>query len=192
MIRKLRACVTITVSSAAAGLYEIDGLTDIERVQLSTPFGEPVGRVRRRPAGRREAGVPAAPRPRPPHPAARDQLPRQRLGHEEARRRVDPLGVGGRLDERGDPRPATSSSSISSSIAPRRAQSSFFGDGVAGHVGFADPICGELAAHVYAGGQGGGRARAPGRHLRGHGRADVLDARRVEPLSQLGRRASSA
>jgi 5'-methylthioadenosine phosphorylase len=27
--------------------------------------------------------------------------------------------------------------------------SSFFGDGVAGHVGFADPICPQLAAHVF-------------------------------------------
>jgi 5'-methylthioadenosine phosphorylase len=29
-------------------------------------------------------------------------------------------------------------------------QSSFFGEGVAGHVGFGDPICSDLAAHVYA------------------------------------------
>ena len=34
----------------------------------------------------------------------------------------------------------------------------------------------------------GRRARAPGRHLRGHRRADVLDARRVAALPQLGRR----
>jgi 5'-methylthioadenosine phosphorylase len=28
-------------------------------------------------------------------------------------------------------------------------QASFFGEGVAGHVGFADPICGNLSQHVY-------------------------------------------
>jgi 5'-methylthioadenosine phosphorylase len=38
-------------------------------------------------------------------------------------------------------------------------QSSFFGDGVAGHVGFGDPICGALAEHVFAAAEAAG-ARA--------------------------------
>jgi 5'-methylthioadenosine phosphorylase len=38
-------------------------------------------------------------------------------------------------------------------------EASFFGDGVAGHVGFGDPVCGALADHVFAAAQAAG-ARA--------------------------------
>ena len=52
MIRK-PACMRTIGVIGGSGLYEIEGLTDIERVDVSTPFGEPsdeylVGTARRR------------------------------------------------------------------------------------------------------------------------------------------------
>ena len=171
-----------------SGLYEIEGLTDIERVALSTPFGAPsdeylVGRLG-------DAKLVFLPR----HGRGHRILPHEinfranihgmkQLGVEWI---LSVSAVG--LDEGGDPpRRHRDRRPVHRSHQGARGRR-FFGDGVAGHVGFADPVCSDLAAHVYDAAQGGGRARAPGRHLRGHRRAAVLDARRVARLPQLGRR----
>ena len=87
-----------------------------------------------------------------------------------------------------------------------RRESTFFGDGIVGHVGYADPVCGALAgalhaqalAHGFEAGRRRGAlanrrartdaARAQRRHLRVHGGAAVLDARRVAAAPELGRR----
>ena len=79
----------------------------------------------------------------------------------------------------------------------RRRASTFFGDGVVGHVGFADPTCRARSAAA-AGRRGrraarpGGTARPPRRHLRLHGGAAVLDARRIACCTGAGAPTSSA
>ena len=76
---------------------------------------------------------------------------------------------------------------ISSSIAPRARVSTFFGNGLVAHVGFAHPVCAPLSDIAYAGGAARpAPTRAQGRHLRVHGRPAVLDAGRVEALSLVG------
>ena len=57
--------------------------------------------------------------------------------------------------------------------------STFFGDGVVVHMGFADPFCPTLSRAHRRARPPGRRHRARGRHVRVHGGAAVLDARRV-------------
>jgi len=132
-----------------SGLYEIDGLTDIERVKMSTPYGEPsdeyvVGRL---------------------GDAKMVFLPRHGRGH-----RILPHEINFRANVWGMKKlgvewimSVSAVGSLREEIHPgdivivdqfidrtKSRASSFFGDGVAGHVGFGDPICSDLAAHVYA------------------------------------------
>jgi 5'-methylthioadenosine phosphorylase len=131
-----------------SGLYEIEGLTQIERVALSTPYGEPsdeyvVGQL---------------------GDAKMVFLPRHGRGH-----RILPHEINFRANVWGMKKlgaewilSVSAVGSLKQEIPPgdivivdqfidrtKARQSSFFGDGVAGHVGFGDPICGALAAHVY-------------------------------------------
>jgi 5'-methylthioadenosine phosphorylase len=132
-----------------SGLYDIEGLTDIERVKLSTPYGEPsdeyvVGRL-----GDARAVF----------------LPRHGRGH-----RILPHEINFRANVWGMKKlgvewilSVSAVGSLKEEIRPgdivvpdqfidrtKAREASFFGDGVAGHVGFGDPICSDLAAHVYA------------------------------------------
>ncbi|HEY2748204.1 MAG TPA: S-methyl-5'-thioadenosine phosphorylase [Polyangia bacterium] len=141
-----------------SGLYEIEGLTDLEHVKLSTPFGEPsdeyvVGRL---------------------GDARMVFLPRHGRGH-----RILPHEINFRANVWGMKKlgvewilSVSAVGSLREEIAPghivivdqfidrtKARQSSFFGDGVAGHVGFGDPICGALAEHVFAAAEAAG-ARA--------------------------------
>ncbi len=132
-----------------SGLYEIEGLTQIDRVKLSTPFGEPsdeyfVGRL---------------------GDAKMVFLPRHGRGH-----RILPHEINFRANVWGMKKlgvewilSVSAVGSLKEEIRPgdivipdqfidrtKSRASSFFGDGVAGHVGFGDPVCSDLAAHVYA------------------------------------------
>jgi 5'-methylthioadenosine phosphorylase len=132
-----------------SGLYEIEGLTQIEEVKLDTPFGAPsdsfiVGRL---------------------GDAKLVFLPRHGRGH-----RILPHEINFRANVWGMKKlgvewilSVSAVGSMKEEIAPgdivivdqfidrtKARPSSFFGDGIAGHVGFADPVCSELAAHVYA------------------------------------------
>jgi 5'-methylthioadenosine phosphorylase len=132
-----------------SGLYEIEGLTQIEEVKLETPFGAPsdsfiVGKL---------------------GDAKLVFLPRHGRGH-----RILPHEINFRANVWGMKKlgvewilSVSAVGSMKEEIAPgdivivdqfidrtKARQSSFFGDGIAGHVGFADPVCSELAAHVYA------------------------------------------
>ena len=69
----------------------------------------------------------------------------------------DPVDLRRREHEGADPRRATSSSSTSSSTARRIRPNTFFGDGVVGHVTFADPVCPVLSAVASRGGPQGRR-----------------------------------
>src|SRR4051794_21948047 len=132
-----------------SGLYEIEGLTDIERVKLSTPYGDPsdeyvVGRL---------------------GDAKMVFLPRHGRGH-----RILPHEINFRANVWGMKKlgvewilSVSAVGSLKAEIHPghivipdqfidrtKSREASFFGNGVAGHVGFGDPICSNLAAHVYA------------------------------------------
>jgi 5'-methylthioadenosine phosphorylase len=131
-----------------SGLYEIEGLTNIERVKLSTPFGDPsdeyvVGRL-----GDKTCVF----------------LPRHGRGH-----RILPHEINFRANIHGLKQlgvqwilSVSAVGSMKEEIHPgdivvpdqfidrtKARPASFFGEGVAGHVGFADPVCSDLAAHVY-------------------------------------------
>jgi 5'-methylthioadenosine phosphorylase len=138
-----------------SGLYEIEGLTAIEKVTLSTPFGEPsdeyvVGRLG-------DAKLVFLPR----HGRGHRILPHEinfraniwgmkKLGVEHI---LSVSAVGSMKEEI----PPGDIVIVDQFIDRTKARhNSFFGDGIAGHVGFADPICGDLAAHVYAAAQHAG------------------------------------
>jgi 5'-methylthioadenosine phosphorylase len=131
-----------------SGLYEMEGLTDLEEVRLATPFGEPsdaylVGRL---------------------GDARMVFLPRHGRGH-----RILPHEINFRANVHGMKQlgvewilSVSAVGSMKEEIHPghivivdqfidrtKSRASSFFGDGVAGHVAFADPVCNHLAAHVY-------------------------------------------
>jgi 5'-methylthioadenosine phosphorylase len=131
-----------------SGLYEMEGLTDLEEVRLTTPFGDPsdaylVGRL---------------------GDAKMVFLPRHGRGH-----RILPHEINFRANVHGMKQlgvewilSVSAVGSMKEEIHPghivivdqfidrtKAREASFFGNGVAGHVGFADPICNHLAAHVY-------------------------------------------
>jgi 5'-methylthioadenosine phosphorylase len=154
MLRKRPMERTIGVIGGS-GLYEIEGLTAIERVSLETPFGTPsdeyiVGRL---------------------GDARLVFLPRHGRGH-----RILPHEINFRANVWGMKKlgvewilSVSAVGSLKDEIPPgdivivdqfidrtKARQSSFFGEGVAGHVGFGDPICGDLAGHVFAGAKDAG------------------------------------
>jgi 5'-methylthioadenosine phosphorylase len=132
-----------------SGLYEMEGLTNIERVRLDTPFGAPsdeyvVGQL---------------------GDAKMVFLPRHGRGH-----RVLPHEINFRANVYGMKQlgvdwilSVSAVGSMKEEIRPgdivivdqfidrtKARAASFYGDGVAGHVGFADPICPSLFEHVHA------------------------------------------
>src|ERR1700740_1965891 len=141
-----------------SGLYEIDGLTAIERGKLTTPYVCPSDEY--------VVGQPGD--------AKMVSLPRHGRGH-----RILPHEINFRANVWGMKKlgvewilSVSAVGSLKEEIPPgdivivdqfidrtKARESSFFGDGVAGHVGFGDPICGELADHVFAAAQAAG-ARA--------------------------------
>jgi 5'-methylthioadenosine phosphorylase len=151
-----------------SGLYEIEGLTSIEKVKLTTPFGDPsdeylVGQL---------------------GDAKLVFLPRHGRGH-----RILPHEINFRANIWGMKKlgvdwilSVSAVGSMKEEIHPgdivivdqfidrtKARQSSFFGEGVAGHVGFADPVCSDLAAHVYV------AAKAAGARVHQGGAYVVID-----------------
>ena len=63
----------------------------------------------------------------------------------------------------------------------------FFGDGIVAHIGFSDPVCGEMTKVVRDACQVAGVTGKLGGHLRLHGRSAVFHQGRIERVSQLGR-----
>jgi 5'-methylthioadenosine phosphorylase len=151
-----------------SGLYEIEGLTSIETVKMTTPFGDPsddyiVGQL---------------------GDAKLVFLPRHGRGH-----RILPHEINFRANIWGMKKlgvewilSVSAVGSMKEEIHPgdivivdqfidrtKARQSSFFGEGVAGHVGFADPICSDTAAHVYA------AAKAAGARVHQGGAYVVID-----------------
>jgi 5'-methylthioadenosine phosphorylase len=144
-----------------SGLYELDGLADVREHAVTTPFGEPSGPVV---AGRLgEARVVF--------------LPRHGRGHRFLPSEINYRANVHALKQLGAERVLSVSAvgSLKGGVAPgdvvlvdqfidrtyRRA-TSFFGDGVVGHVSFAEPVCGDLARAVAGAALASGFTEAPG------------------------------
>ena len=130
------------------GLYAMAGLEGTETVEADTPFGKPsapivIGEL---------AGVRAA------------FLPRHGVGHRLLPTEVPYLANIYALKALGVERLVSVSAvgSLREELAPqhivipdqlidrtRRRRATFFGDGIAAHVGFADPFCSNLSASLY-------------------------------------------
>jgi 5'-methylthioadenosine phosphorylase len=142
-----------------SGLYDLEGLDDVREHAVSTPFGEPSGPVV---AGRLGD-------------AQLLFLPRHGRGHRLLPSEINYRANVHALKQLGADRVLSVSAvgSLRAGIAPgdlvlvdqfidrtyRRA-TSFFGDGVAGHVSFADPVCTDLADAVARAANAAGFAEA--------------------------------
>ncbi len=144
-------------------------------------------RLRHRRARRRAHGLPAAPRPRPPHQPLRDQLPREHLGPEAAGRHAHRLDLGRRLDARGrQARRLRRDRPVLRPHAPPAGH--LLRRGLRGARDVRRPGLRRGAPRAARRGPGAGPVRARRRHLHEHGGPAVLHARRVAPLPQLGHR----
>jgi 5'-methylthioadenosine phosphorylase len=131
-----------------SGLYEIDGFDDISEHQITTPFGEHsdkivVGRI----AGRKVCFLPR-------HGVGHRLLPHE-INHRANIWALRSLGVRWVIS-------VTAVGSLREELAPRNivvshqlidrtgtsAKHTFFGNGIAAHVGFADPYCSELCTNL--------------------------------------------
>ena len=143
-----------------SGLYELEGLEDVREHAVVTPFGAPSSPV----LGGRHGGAQVL------------FLPRHGRGHRFLPSEINYRANVHALKQLGAERVLSISAvgSLKGGIAPgdvvlvdqfidrtyRRA-TSFFGDGVAGHVGFAEPVCAELAAAVALAALGAGYVAPP-------------------------------
>ena len=143
-----------------SGLYELEGLEDVREHAVSTPFGDPSGPV----VGGRLGE------------ARLLFLPRHGRGHRFLPSEINYRANVHALKQLGAERVLSISAtgSLKGGIAPgdvvlvdqfidrtyRRA-TSFFGDGVVGHVSFAEPVCGALADAVAGAAVGAGFATPP-------------------------------
>jgi 5'-methylthioadenosine phosphorylase len=132
-----------------SGLYEMEGLTGVEQVRVTTPYGDPsdeyvIGRLG-------DARLVFLPR----HGRGHRILPHE-INFPANVHGMKQLGVEwiisvsavGSMKEKIHPGDIVIVDQFIDRTKTRAA--SFFGHGVAGHVAFADPICGALATHVHA------------------------------------------
>jgi 5'-methylthioadenosine phosphorylase len=143
-----------------SGLYELDGLADVREHAVSTPFGEPSGPVV---AGKLGGATVLF-------------LPRHGRGHRLLPSEINYRANVHALKQLGAERVLSISAvgSLKGGLAPgdvvlvdqfidrtyRRA-TSFFGEGVVGHVSFAEPVCRDLAEIVAGVALGAGLAAPP-------------------------------
>ncbi len=128
-----------------SGLYDIPGLTDVEEVRVETPFGPPSDAIVR---GRLNDTTLLF-------------LPRHGRGHRIAPHKIDSRANICALKKLGATHLVSISAvgSMKEAIAPgdfvvvdqfidltKSRASTFFDDGIVGHVGFADPVCADLSA----------------------------------------------
>jgi 5'-methylthioadenosine phosphorylase len=133
-----------------SGLYDMPGLADVEQVEISTPFGAPSDALT---IGELE-GTPVAflPRHGRDHRLSPTEVPSRAnvyalksLGVE----RVISVSAVGSLREDYAPLELVIPDQLIDRTKARPA--SFFADGVVAHIGFADPFCPDLSAHLAAG-----------------------------------------
>lgn len=129
-----------------SGLYEMDGLEEIRAISVRTPFGEPSDKVI---SGKIEGRTVCF---LPRHGVGHRLLPHE-INHRANIWALRSLGVRWLIS-------VTAVGSLREELAPRDivvpdqlidrtgtgAKHTFFGNGIAAHVGFADPYCGDLRA----------------------------------------------
>jgi 5'-methylthioadenosine phosphorylase len=143
-----------------SGLYEMDGISDVSPIHVTTPFGEPsdqivCGCVE----GRRVCFLPR-------HGVGHRLLPHE-INHRANLWALRSLGVRwlvsitavGSLREELKPRDIVVPDQLIDRTATA-AKHTFFGRGIAAHVGFADPYCPDMRALLLA----AGRCIVPGIH----------------------------
>ncbi len=133
-----------------SGLYEMEGLEGLEELSIETPFGDPSDRiVTGRIEGRRVCFLPR-------HGVGHRLLPHE-INHRANIWALRSIGVRWVIS-------VTAVGSLREELAPRDlvvpdqlidrtgtgAKHTFFGNGIAAHVGFADPYCGDLRGHLLA------------------------------------------
>ncbi|MEO5915650.1 MAG: S-methyl-5'-thioadenosine phosphorylase [Luteolibacter sp.] len=133
-----------------SGLYEMEGFEDISELAIRTPFGDPSDKVvTGRIGGRRVCFLPR-------HGVGHRILPHE-INHRANIWALRSLGVRWLIS-------VTAVGSLREELAPRdivvpdqlidrtgtAAKHTFFGNGIAAHVGFADPYCGELRGLLLA------------------------------------------
>ena len=137
-----------------SGLYQIEGLQDLEEISVDTPFGKPSDNLVAGTAkGRRVYFLPR-------HARGHRLLPTE-LNHRAnifALRSLNvrwiiSIGAVGSLQEKYHPRDIVLPSQFFDRTS-RRAEWTFFGEGIVAHVGFADPVSGQLRAIIAQEAQG--------------------------------------
>jgi 5'-methylthioadenosine phosphorylase len=133
-----------------SGLYEMEGFENIEALAVATPFGEPSDKViTGRIGGRRVCFLPR-------HGVGHRFLPHE-INHRANIWALRSLGVRWVVS-------VTAVGSLREELAPRdivvpdqlidrtgtAGKHTFFGNGIAAHIGFADPYCGDLREHLLA------------------------------------------
>ncbi|MBA3830785.1 MAG: S-methyl-5'-thioadenosine phosphorylase [Chthoniobacterales bacterium] len=124
-----------------SGLYQIEGFTNPREHQIETPFGAPSDAI----IGGEVAGRPVYFLPR--HARGHRLLPHE-LNHRANIYALRSLGVRwiicvtavGSLQEKYAPRDVLLPSQFYDRTS-QRTEHTFFGDGIAAHIGFAEPIC---------------------------------------------------
>ena len=168
-----------------SGLYEIEGLSETERIDVRSPFGTPsdsllLGRL----AGTDMVFLPRHGRGHPLPPSAVDY-----------RANIDALKRAGVTDIVS----LSAVGSLKDDIAPGdfvlvdqfidrtfAREKSFFGAGLAAHVSMAEPVCPRLGDHLLTAGESLGLSIVRGgTYLAMEGTA-VLDRRRIGALSPVG------
>ncbi len=131
-----------------SGLYEIEGLTDVESVKVDTPFGDPSDEYMTGRLG--DTKLVFLPR----HGRGHTLLPSEinyraniygmkKLGVE----RILSVSAVGSMKVEIEPGHVVVVDQFFDRTSKRI--STFFGDGLVGHVEFADPVCGQLSDSVY-------------------------------------------
>jgi 5'-methylthioadenosine phosphorylase len=131
-----------------SGLYEIEGLSEVEEVAVETPFGDPSDRYR---VGQLDgAKMVFLPRHGRGHRLSPSELPfcaniygLKKLGVQW----LISVSAVGSMREEIEPGHMVIVDQFIDRTKNRR--STFFGDGIVGHVEFADPVCAELAEVLY-------------------------------------------
>jgi 5'-methylthioadenosine phosphorylase len=167
----MRALETIGVIGGS-GLYEMDGLTDVRRVAVDTPFGAPSDEYLLGVLGDVQLVF----------------LPRHGRGH-----RFAPNEINYRANLHGLKQLGCQAVISVSAVGSMREEirpgdlvivdqfvdrtwgraSSFFGDGVVGHVSLADPICPRMASRLLEATRGAAAAAGTGAHVH-HGGTYVV------------------
>lgn len=156
--------VTIGVIGGS-GLYEMEGLTNIKRVRITTPFGKPsdeylIGTL----FGKRVAFLPRHGRGHRVMPTDINYRANiygmKKLGIE----RIISVSAVGSMKEEIRPGDIVIPDQFYDHTKHRR--STFFGNGVVAHVGMADPVCADLCkVLVDAGGRAGAKVHAGGTYI---------------------------